>query len=122
MRNNRRASLVDHHHRKRDNGGNGDHSRNDPMPTAAGRSVYSCDGRAEHPPQAAGGHLRRTCLLDIRSRMLENRELIRAMGFDGEEQSCEFHGNKGEVTKQIGVAVPAHLAAARVRATLAPQL
>ena len=34
------------------------------------------------------------CLLDIRFRMLENRDLARAMGFDNEEQSYEFHGNQ----------------------------
>ena len=70
-------------------------------------------------PQAAGGHLRRPRLLDIGSRMLENRKLAKAMGFDGEARSYKFRGNKGEVTKQIGEAVPVHLAAARVRATLA---
>ena len=60
-------------------------------------------------------------LLDIGSRMLENRELARAMEFGGEERSCEFHGNREEVTKQTGGAAPVHLAAARVRATLAPR-
>ena len=51
-------------------------------------------GRSAAFAQAAGGHLGRPCLLDIGARMLENRELARAMEFDGEERSCEFHGNK----------------------------
>ena len=57
-------------------------------------------------------------LLDIRFRMLQNDELARAMGFDDEETQYEFHGNVGEVTRQIGNAVPVNLAAALVRATL----
>ena len=57
-------------------------------------------------------------LLDIRFRMLRNAELARAMGFDDEETSYEFHGNIGEVTKQIGNAVPVNLAAALVKAAL----
>ena len=57
-------------------------------------------------------------LLDIRFRMLHNNELARAMGFDDEETRYEFHGNVGEVTRQIGNAVPVNLAAALVKATL----
>ena len=57
-------------------------------------------------------------LLDIRFRMLQNQELARAMGFEDEETSYEFLGNVAEVTKQIGNAVPVHLAAALVRAAL----
>ena len=48
-------------------------------------------------------------LLDMRLRMLENRELARAMGFDDEEVQYEFHGNPGEVTRQTGTAVPVRL-------------
>ena len=59
-------------------------------------------------------------LLDIRFRMLQNPELARAMGFEDEETSYEFVGNIGEVTKQIGNAVPVHLAAALVKAALDP--
>ena len=58
-------------------------------------------------------------LLDIRFRMLQNGELARAMGFDDEETQYEFAGNVTEVTKQIGNAVPVHLAAALVGAILA---
>ena len=59
-------------------------------------------------------------LLDIRFRMLQNRELARAMGFDDEESTYEFHGTVAEITKQIGNAVPVHLAAALVKAVLTP--
>ena len=59
-------------------------------------------------------------LLDIRFRMLQNPELARAMGFEDEETSYEFVGNIGEITKQIGNAVPVHLAAALVKAVLDP--
>ena len=61
-------------------------------------------------------------LLDIRFRMLENAELARAMGFDDEEQEYEFVGNISQVTKQIGNAVPVHLAAALVKAALSPEV
>ena len=60
-------------------------------------------------------------LLDIRFRMLQNPELARAMGFEDDESSYEFVGNVTEVTKQIGNAVPVHLAAALVKAALGPQ-
>ena len=62
------------------------------------------------------------CLRDILSRTLENLEPAEAVGFDEEEQHYEFRGNKGEATKQTGVAVPMQLAAALVRAALEPQL
>ena len=57
-------------------------------------------------------------LLDIRFRMLQNSELARAMGFEDDETTYEFVGNVGEITKQIGNAVPVHLAAALVKAAL----
>lgn len=57
-------------------------------------------------------------ILDIRFRMLTNKELARAMGFDNEETEYEFVGNVAEVTKQIGNAVPVHLAAELVKAVL----
>ena len=57
-------------------------------------------------------------LLDIRFRMLQNSELARAMGFQDDETSYEFVGNVGEITKQIGNAVPVNLAAALVKAAL----
>lgn len=58
-------------------------------------------------------------ILDIRFRMLRNGELARAMGFSDEEGAYEFHGTVAEVTKQIGNAVPVHVAAALVKAVLA---
>lgn len=60
-------------------------------------------------------------VLDIRYRMLQNPELARAMGFSDEEQEYAFTGNVSEVTKQIGNAVPVHLAAALVKAALGPE-
>ena len=59
-------------------------------------------------------------ILDIRFRMLQNTELARAMGFQDEETDYEFVGNAGEITKQIGNAVPVNLAQALVRAALDP--
>ena len=56
--------------------------------------------------------------LDLRFRMLNNLELARAMGFTDNETTYEFAGNSGEVTKQIGNAVPVNLAAALVGAVL----
>ena len=57
-------------------------------------------------------------LLDLRFRMLTNRELARAMGFDDEETTYEFVGTAQEITKQIGNAVACHTAAALVSAAL----
>ena len=57
-------------------------------------------------------------ILDIRFRMLQNRELARAMGFDDEESQYEFTGNVSQITRQIGNAVPVNLAAALVRTAL----
>jgi DNA (cytosine-5)-methyltransferase 1 len=74
-------------------------------PTDAPRVVL-IDGRAHQ--------------LDIRFRMLTNRELARAMGFEDGEQRYEFHGSASQVTTQIGNAVACHTAEALVRALLAP--
>lgn len=49
---------------------------------------------------------------DVLYRMLQPRELARAMGFDG----YEFAGNKTEIIRQIGNAVPVRTAAALVGA------
>jgi DNA (cytosine-5)-methyltransferase 1 len=57
-------------------------------------------------------------LLDIRFRMLTNRELARAMGFDDDGAEYTFTGNVSEVTRQIGNAVAVNTAAALVRAVL----
>ena len=58
-------------------------------------------------------------VLDIRFRMLTNRELARAMGFDDQEIEYEFTGTIQQVTRQIGNAVAVNLAAALVGAVLA---
>jgi DNA (cytosine-5)-methyltransferase 1 len=50
--------------------------------------------------------------------MLEPKELARAMGFPDTETAYEFAGNKTEITKQIGNAVPVNLAAALVGALM----
>jgi DNA (cytosine-5)-methyltransferase 1 len=55
---------------------------------------------------------------DIRFRMLEPKELARAMGFSDEDAAYELAGNKTEITKQIGNAVPVNLAAALVGALM----
>lgn len=60
--------------------------------------------------------------LDIRFRMLKNRELARATGFDDEETEYEFTGTQTEITKQIGNAVCVNLAASLVSALLAPAM
>jgi DNA (cytosine-5)-methyltransferase 1 len=54
--------------------------------------------------------------VDILFRMLEPHELARAMGFEDAETRYEFAGNKTEVTRQIGNAVPVNTAAALVGA------
>jgi DNA (cytosine-5)-methyltransferase 1 len=56
--------------------------------------------------------------LDLRFRMLENIELARAMGFTDAESTYEFIGNKTEVTKQIGNAVPVNLSKDMVKVIL----
>lgn len=55
---------------------------------------------------------------DILFRMLEPRELAAAMGFSDDDYSYEFAGNKTEITKQIGNAVPVRTARALVAAQL----
>jgi DNA (cytosine-5)-methyltransferase 1 len=61
-------------------------------------------------------------LLDIRFRMLKNRELARAMGFDDQETEYEFTGTQTEITRQIGNAVCVNLASALVTALLEPAM
>lgn len=58
-------------------------------------------------------------VLDIRFRMLEPSELARASGFSDQEAEYEFCGNKTDVTRQIGNAVPVNLARALVTALFA---
>jgi DNA (cytosine-5)-methyltransferase 1 len=54
--------------------------------------------------------------VDIRFRMLQPRELARAQGF---ADSYQFKGNREEVVKQIGNAVPVNMAEALCRSLLA---
>lgn len=111
--------------RNGENGYDRTHDVNKPIPTATGRGA----GYLVEPVLEAvqGGKLdpRRIVLidgqpflLDIRFRMLENLELARAMGFTDTESTYEFTGNKSEVTKQIGNAVPVNMAKALVKAIL----
>lgn len=58
---------------------------------------------------------------DIRFRMLEPHELARAMGFHDDETAYKFCGNKTQITRQIGNAVPVATAAALVRAIMEPR-
>ena len=106
------------------------HSIDDPVPTVTSRGAGSLvspvvgelsEEQAEQvDPRRlvlVDGH---PYLLDIRYRMLQNPELARAMGFSDDETAYEFVGNVAQVTKQIGNAVPVRLAAALVKAMLAP--
>ena len=107
------------------------HNIDQPMPAATSRgagSLVSPVVAKADPDTLDGVDPRRIVmlngepyLLDIRYRMLQNPELARAMGFEDDESSYEFVGNKSEITKQIGNAVPVRLAAALVSAILAPQ-
>jgi DNA (cytosine-5)-methyltransferase 1 len=86
------------------------HSVDEPTPTlcATGRRIQL----AVAEPVVEGRQY------DIRFRMLEPNELARAMGFWDAETAYEFAGNKTEITKQIGNAVPVNLAAALVGALM----
>ncbi|HZT90358.1 MAG TPA: DNA cytosine methyltransferase [Stellaceae bacterium] len=55
---------------------------------------------------------------DIRFRMLQPHELAAAMGFSDADREYEFQGNKTEVTRQIGNAVPVNTATALVTALM----
>lgn len=55
---------------------------------------------------------------DVTFRMLQPRELADAMGFPAGPSPYQFAGNKTEVTKQIGNAVPGNTACALVRSAL----
>jgi len=54
--------------------------------------------------------------LDIRFRMLQPHELAAAMGFP---KGYKFTGNRTEIVKQIGNAVPVHIATALAKANIA---
>ena len=114
-------------------GGNGAYVRSidDPLPTVVTKQnaglveaglvevvLTGVDGEQAVDPRRlvlVNGELH---VLDIRFRMLSNLELARAMGFTDDETTYEFVGNKSDVTRQIGNAVPVHLAKALVKAIL----
>lgn len=75
----------------------------EPLPPPTGRRVWVDD-----------------CVVyvDIRFRMLTNRELSRAMSFDDEEYEYVFAGSQEEVTRQLGNAVPVRTARALCGAML----
>lgn len=110
--------------------GNGVSSVEEPLPTIVTKqNAAIIEGQAVVMPvlekATAGMDPRRLViidgevhLLDLRFRMLNNLELARAMGFTDKESTYEFVGNTGEVTRQIGNAVPVNLAAALVGALL----
>lgn len=90
-------------------GGGSPRRVSDPVPTVATKGAISLiepiiieiDGRPH--------------LLDIRFRMLQPSELAAAQGFASDYQ---FTGNKTEITRQVGNAVPRRLARALVAATV----
>lgn len=83
------------------------HSVEDPAPTIAAQ------GRIQLGEGVLDG-----LVYDIRFRMLEPKELARAMGFSDDEVEYEFCGTKTDITRQIGNAVPVNTAAALVRAIM----
>jgi len=123
-------------------GGNRARTVDDPLPTLTGahRGELACIVAAwgERPGQAPRVHsvddpapticaqgrvqlaspIIKDREFDIRFRMLEPKELARAMGFSDAETAYEFAGNKTEITKQIGNAVAVNLAAALVGALM----
>jgi len=79
-----------------------------PMPTIPAQgSVRLAEG-------VPGGDVQ----VDILFRMLHWRELARAMSFSDGDAAYEFAGNKTEITRQIGNAVPVRTARALVSAAL----
>ena len=85
------------------------HSVDEPVPTIAaqGRIPLATAHVGQHGDLSA---------YDIRFRMLNEKELARATGFDDAESAYEFTGTKTEIIAQIGNAVPVNTAAALVRA------
>lgn len=109
-------------------GGNGDYVRDpdQPLPTMTTKSVLGIAvGTVEATSDVLWGvdsrRLRvirgQVYLLDIKFRMLKNRELARAMSFD-DDGRYDFVGTQAEITMQIGNAVPCRTAEALVKAIL----
>ncbi|WP_333679931.1 DNA cytosine methyltransferase [Dyella sp.] len=86
--------------------------------------VYSVDDPLRTITGANRGELAiaqpatQTFRIDILYRMLNYRELARAMSFDDGEEVYDFAGNSTEITKQIGNAVPCRTAASLFRALM----
>lgn len=83
------------------------HAIDEPLPTVA------ATGHIQIAEPAADGYR-----IDILYRMLNWRELARAMSFDDEGQIYDFAGNATQITKQIGNAVPGRTAKALIKALL----
>lgn len=103
------------------------HSLDEPLPTITSRGAAELVEATVTPAEAEA--LRRAAeqgrlvsidgmlhVLDIRFRMLEPSELARASGFSDQEAEYEFAGNKTDITRQIGNAVPVNMARALVTA------
>jgi DNA (cytosine-5)-methyltransferase 1 len=92
-------------------GNGGAASVDKPLSTITGRDRF---GLVE--PHVFQGDDGKTYMLDIRFRMLQPRELASAMSFP---KDYKFSGNREQVVKQIGNAVPVETAAALCRSLLA---
>lgn len=84
-------------------------SIDDPLKTQTGRDRFGL------VQPMVFEHNGKRYLLDIRFRMLQPHELAGAMSFP---KNYKFHGNREQVVKQIGNAVPVNLAAALCRSAL----
>ncbi len=84
-------------------------SVDEPLKTQTGRDRF---GLVQPMIFKHGG---KTFLLDIHFRMLQPRELARAMSFP---KSYKFRGSREQVVKQIGNAVPVQMATALCKSTL----
>jgi DNA (cytosine-5)-methyltransferase 1 len=81
-------------------------------------TLEPCEQGAEVDPRRLVMVEGKPYLLDIRFRMLNNRELARAMGLPDGERKYEFAGTSTEITKQIGNMVEVNTAMALVLAIL----
>ncbi len=91
------------------------HSVDRPLPAATGHGAGALVEPVIDPLVEIAG---RPYAIDIRFRMLQNHELAAAMSFDADDVGYEFVGTKGEITKQIGNAVPVRTATALVAALM----
>lgn len=94
------------------------HDLDSPAPTVCAKGRINLVEAIGRGPKKRG--CREVYEIDIEFRMLEPMELARAMGFNDEEVAYEFVGNRTQITKQVGNAVPVGMAAALVGAMFAP--